>query len=97
MPTVIIAPALARWLTPTPTANTAERTFVVTGATVRDVLDALFALHPHLRGYVTDERGALRHHVVAFVNGVAAQDKTTLTDPVPADGEVHLFQALSGG
>jgi hypothetical protein len=61
------------------------------------VLDALFALHPNLRGYVTDERGALRHHVVAFVNGVAVQDKSALNEPVPADGEVHIFQALSGG
>ena len=69
----------------------------VPGGPVREVLDALFDRFPTLRGYATDERGALRHHVVAFVNGVAVRDKDGLAEPVPADGEVYLFQALSGG
>lgn len=64
---------------------------------MRESLDHLFTLHPGLRGYVVDERGVLRHHVVAFVNGTAVTDKATLADPVAADGEVYLFQALSGG
>jgi molybdopterin synthase sulfur carrier subunit len=97
VPTVVVAPSLARWLTPTPTSGAAERSFEVSGGTVREVLDALFAICPALRGYVTDERGALRHHVVAFVDGVAVQDKATLAELVPAVGEVHIFQALSGG
>ena len=97
MPTVFVAPSLARWLTPAPGTNTGERTFRVGGATVHEVLEALFAVAPQLRGYVTDERGALRHHVVVFVNGVAVQDKVALSEAVPADGEVHIFQALSGG
>lgn len=97
MPTVVVAPSLARWLTPTPTPGAGERAFDVPGATVREVTDALFALWPNLRGYVTDERGALRHHVVAFVDGVAVRDKQSLAEPVPANGEVHIFQALSGG
>lgn len=97
MPTVVIAPSLARWLTPTPTPGAGEKAVVVSGATVREALDAVFAQYPTLRGYVTDERGALRHHVVAFVNGTAVQDKATLAEPVAADGEIYLFQALSGG
>ena len=64
---------------------------------MREVLDALFALYPQLRGYVLDERGALRHHVVCFVNGVAVQDKATLAESVGPDAEIYLFQALSGG
>jgi hypothetical protein len=97
VPTVVIAPSLARWLTPTPSTGAGERSFEVAGETVREVLESLFAIHPQLRGYVTDERGALRHHVVAFVNGVAVCDKATLSEAVPAGGEVHVFQALSGG
>ncbi|MBN9520172.1 MoaD/ThiS family protein [bacterium] len=97
MPTVVIAPSLARWLTASPGSSVAERSCVVAGATVREVLDAVFAEYPTLRGYVTDERGALRHHVVAFVNGVAVGDKGRLAEPVPPGAEVHLFQALSGG
>lgn len=97
MPTVVVAPSLTRWLTPTPSSGAGERSFEVAGGTVREVLESLFALYPQLRGYVTDERGTLRHHVVAFVNGVAVQDKSALSEPVPAGGEVHVFQALSGG
>jgi hypothetical protein len=97
VPTVVVAPSLARWLTPNPDVAVGERAFEVGGATVREVLEALFALCPQLRGYVTDERGALRHHVVAFVDGVAVADKATLGESVPAGGEVHVFQALSGG
>jgi hypothetical protein len=96
VPTVVIAPSLARWLTPTPTP-TGERSLAVSGATVREVLEAVFAEYPVLRGYVTDERGALRHHVVAFVNGTAVSDKATLAEAVVPDAEVYVFQALSGG
>jgi molybdopterin converting factor small subunit len=97
VPTVVVAPALTRWLTATPTPGAAEKAVSVPGRTVREVLDALFAEYPQLRDYVTDERGALRHHVVAFVNGEPVRDKQALDEPVPADGEVYLFQALSGG
>jgi molybdopterin synthase sulfur carrier subunit len=97
MPTVVVASALARWLTADPGVSVGERTCVVAGDTVRAVLDAAFAAFPALRGYVLDERGALRHHVVAFVNGEPVRDKQHLAEPVPADAEVYLFQALSGG
>ncbi|MCI0701346.1 MAG: MoaD/ThiS family protein [Planctomycetia bacterium] len=97
MPTVVIAPALTRWLTPTPTPHVGAKSVFVDGRTVREALEALFTEYPNLRGYVTDEHGALRHHVVAFVDGVAVRDKATLAEPVEPDGEVYLFQALSGG
>ncbi len=69
----------------------------VSGQTVREVLDAVFASHPRVRGYVLDERNELRKHVNVFVNGTQIQDRTTLSDPVPEDGEVYVIQALSGG
>lgn len=97
MPKVAFAPSLARWLTAAPSTGAGEVSRDFAGGTVREVLDAAFAEFPTLRGYVTDERGALRHHVVVFVNGVAVQDKQGLAEPVPADGEVYVFQALSGG
>ena len=97
MPTIVIAPALARWLEAAPGINVGERLVVVSGTTVREALNALFVEYPVLRDYVVDERGVLRHHVVAFVNGAPVMDKVTLAEPVPADGELYLFQALSGG
>lgn len=97
MPTVVLASAVARWLDPAPGVSVGERKVVVAGATVREVLDHLFAAHPQLRGYVLDDHGTLRHHVVVYVDGVAVADKQALAEPVPPDGEVYVFQALSGG
>ncbi len=68
-----------------------------TGATVRQVLEAYFAAHPHARSYILDEHGGLRPHVVIFVGEARASDRTTLTDPVAPDAEIWVMQALSGG
>lgn len=67
------------------------------GATVRTVLDGVFSDHPRVRGYVLDEQGALRKHMVIFVDGVQIRDRTGLSDPVAEDGEIYIMQALSGG
>lgn len=69
----------------------------VEGATLGEALTQVFAANPMLRGYVLDDQGALRRHVAVFVNGRPAVDRTRLTDPVGADEEIHVFQALSGG
>ncbi len=65
----------------------------VPGDTVRDVLDAVFEENPRLRGYVLDDQGRIRHHVVVFVDG----ERADLGDRVPDSGEVFVLQALSGG
>ena len=67
------------------------------GATVREVLDAVFAENPRARGYVLDEQGELRVHMVIFVDGQQVRDRKGLTDAVAPDGEVYVMQALSGG
>lgn len=96
MPTVVLASSLARWLTATPGQSVGERRLTVPGTTVREVLDGLFALQPQLRGYVLDESGAMRHHVVAYLND-AAVDKANLHSTIEDGAELFLFQALSGG
>jgi hypothetical protein len=96
VPTVVLASSLARWLTPSPTPQAGEKRLAVAGSCVREVLDNLFAAYPYLRGYVVDEAGAVRHHVVVYVNADAVE-KTALAEPVAVDAEVYLFQALSGG
>ncbi len=67
------------------------------GATVRVVLDGVFATNPRLRGYVLDDQGRLRQHVVVFVDGQQVRDRVGLADPVREGGEVAVMQALSGG
>ena len=69
----------------------------VRGATVREALDAAFTSNPRARGYVLDETGSLRHHVVVFVDGVQVSDRVALSDPIGPRAELYVMQALSGG
>lgn len=89
MPTVQFTDNLARQAK----APTCE----VEGSTVREALDAVFAQHSALRGYVLDDQGEVRKHVVIFVNGTAIVDRRKLTDAVSDDAEIFVMQALSGG
>lgn len=69
----------------------------VAAGTLRDVLEATFASNEKARRYVLDDQGAIRHHMVVFVNGAQIVDRTTLSDVVPDGAEVWVMQALSGG
>jgi hypothetical protein len=69
----------------------------VPGGTVREALEAVFARNDRARGYVLDEHGALRTHMVVFVDGRTIQDRERLSDPVSASSEIYVMQALSGG
>ncbi len=89
MPQVSFTPNLQRYLACPPRA--------VPGRTVAAALQAVFADHPQLRGYVLDDQGQLRRHVTIFVDGQMIHDRARLTDPVRADSEVFVVQALSGG
>jgi hypothetical protein len=91
---LVLASQLARWL---PEATAGEITLQLPGSTVRAVLDALFAQYPSLRGYVLDEHGRIRRHVALFVDGAALPHSADLTQPLGAEAELHVLQALSGG
>ncbi len=69
----------------------------VAGATLGAVLEAYFAAHADARGYVLDDRGRLRHHMAAFIDGQQVEDRTGLSDRVSPDAVVDIVQALSGG
>ena len=69
----------------------------VPGDTVRAVLDGVFVANPLLRSYLLDDQGRLRKHVKLFVGGRVVRDTAGLSDPVGADDELFVFQALSGG
>lgn len=57
----------------------------------------MFSANPRLRGYVVDERGALRKHMSIFVDGDLIVDRRTLSDSVGPTSEIYVMQALSGG
>ncbi|MCB9899409.1 MAG: MoaD/ThiS family protein [Planctomycetes bacterium] len=69
----------------------------VAGATVREALEAVFVGNPRARGYVLDDQGALRKHMVVFVDGQQIRDRVGLSDAVSPSARIHVMQALSGG
>lgn len=89
MPRIVFTPHLTRHVTPPP----AE----VEGATVREALEAVFTRQPRLRSYILDDQGALREHLVVFVDGEPVEDREELSDPVDTGAEIYVLQALSGG
>jgi len=66
-------------------------------ADLRSALNACFADHPRLRGYVLDEQGSLRENVVIFIDGQRARDPRLLDDALRPTSQVYILQALSGG
>jgi sulfur carrier protein ThiS len=94
---VVLASALARWLPQTAGSDGGEVALDIAGSTIAEALERLFALHPVLRGYVVDERGALRRHVAVFVDGTAIHHNSNLQQALGEHAEVHVMQALSGG
>jgi sulfur-carrier protein len=74
-----------------------NRTITVPAGSVAEILRAVDEIAPGFTDYVLDERGALRRHVHLSVNDTIVIDRKTLSDRVPDDGTVYIFQALSGG
>lgn len=89
MATVTFTAALERHLSAPPVE--------VTGATVREALEAAFRGNPRLRGYVLDDQGRLRKHVAVFVDGEPVADRDGLGDRIGSAANVFVMQALSGG
>lgn len=69
----------------------------VTGETVGELLECIFARHAQVRGYVMDEQGCLRKHVCIFLDGERLAHEKALGVPVRRDSEIYVMQALSGG
>ena len=89
MPRIVFTPQLRRFVD-APDFETGE-------LVLRAALEACFAVHPRLRGYVLDEQGHLRPNVVAFIDGRRCRERRTLADALQADSSVYVLQALSGG
>lgn len=69
----------------------------IPGQTVGDVLTAYFHENPAARGYVLDDQGRLRQHMVAFIDGQQVEDRNGLSDRVAPNSVIDIVQALSGG
>jgi sulfur-carrier protein len=69
----------------------------VTGATLREALDAAFAINAHIRGYILDDQAHLRKHMNIFVDGRMISDRKNFSEPVTPTSQIFVVQALSGG
>jgi molybdopterin converting factor small subunit len=65
----------------------------VGGGSVAELLRELEQAQPDVRGWILDERGAVRRHINVFVNGEPGSVET----PVGADDKVDVLPAISGG
>ena len=89
MPRIIFTPHLEKFV-PCPPAQ-------VDGGTVREVLNAVFADNPLLRGYILDDQACVRKHIAIFVDGKLIADREKQSDAIRKSGEIYVLQALSGG
>jgi hypothetical protein len=69
----------------------------VEAATVRAALEQVFAQWPEMRSYLLDDQGAVRQHVMIFVDNKPLGDRGQLSDPLAPQSQVYVMQALSGG
>jgi molybdopterin converting factor small subunit len=65
--------------------------------TVSEALKILWGLHPGLRDRIVDEQGAVRQHINIFVGEEAIRFAEGLGTTVPADAEILIVPAVSGG
>ena len=74
-----------------------DRIITVPAGSVAEVLIAINEIAPGFTDYVLDEHGSLRRHVNISINNTVVIDKIKLSDRIPDDGTLYIFQSLSGG
>jgi molybdopterin converting factor small subunit len=76
-----------------------KNSFVIESSpvTVADTLKALWQLHPALCDRILDEQGAVRQHINIFVGDEAIRFADGLATKVPANAEILIVPAVSGG
>jgi molybdopterin converting factor small subunit len=76
-----------------------RNSFAIEGSpiTVADTLKSLWQLHPALCDRILDEQGQVRQHINIFVGEEAIRFADGLATKVPADAEIMIVPAVSGG
>jgi molybdopterin synthase sulfur carrier subunit len=69
----------------------------LSGATVQEVLDGLFARHEELRARIADEDGSLRRFVNVYLAGEDIRFLEGLSTPVKDGSELTILPAVAGG
>jgi molybdopterin synthase sulfur carrier subunit len=69
----------------------------VDGATVGEVLNALYARHAELRDRLTGGDGGLRRFVNVYLDGEDVRFLQGMDTPVPDGSELQILPAVAGG
>jgi molybdopterin converting factor small subunit len=69
----------------------------ISGGTLGDALEGLFAAYPGLRDRVLTERREIRQHVNVFVGNTEARAIGGLATPLAKGMEISILPAISGG
>ncbi len=69
----------------------------VEGGTVREALDALYAVHGELRSRLADDGGSLRRFVNVYLGGEDIRFLQGLDTPVSDGDELTILPAVAGG
>jgi molybdopterin synthase sulfur carrier subunit len=67
------------------------------GASLHELLQRLFSLHPGIHDRILTEQGTIREHVNIFVGPVNVRSGSGLKTPVADGVEVWIIPAISGG
>ena len=73
------------------------KTVDLNGATLREALEDAFRQQPALRVHVFDESGALRRHVLCFLNQTNSRWLESLDQEIADGDRITILQAVSGG
>jgi hypothetical protein len=68
----------------------------VEGKTIRECLEAFFALYPNIREYIYDSQGNITEHYAIFLDKEVVKFEN-LDRPVTEESEIHIVTLLSGG
>jgi molybdopterin synthase sulfur carrier subunit len=69
----------------------------LTGSSVGEVVDALVAQYPSLRGQLLADDGTLNRFVNVYVNGQDVRYLEGLSTPLGERDELRLLPAMAGG
>jgi molybdopterin converting factor small subunit len=65
--------------------------------TLAEALSALWTIYPGVRDRIATEQGQVREHVNIFIGDESVRYTGGLASPVPAECEISIVPAVSGG
>ena len=74
-----------------------QRSFTVTGDTIAEALQNLFASASQLRNHIMDESGSVRQHILIYADDSDIRWTGGLTTTITDCQELTVIQAVSGG